>query len=158
MPDCLHRSCFVRNCGNLPQDSPQFLPYDPQLTTFRHSCGYHSVFFVILQDRTSVLNSLFCALFLKLFFAYVASGHSLQRKILCLPQKKNARTAVIQSGRSEIFFFFVHRLPPPYSRPGAPPGTMSKSVDGIHCLRRLGGRGMKKSFAEYPGRLVAVSS
>jgi hypothetical protein len=74
--------------GTLPNDSPQFLPYDPQLTTFRHSCGYHSVFFVILQDRTSVLNSLFCALFPKLFFAYVAPGHSLQRKILCLPRKK----------------------------------------------------------------------
>ena len=39
-----------------------------------------------------------------------------------------------------------------------PPSTMSRSVDGIHCLRRLGSRDMKRSSAEYPGRLAGVSS
>lgn len=107
MPDCLHRSCFVRNRGDLPQDPPQFLPYDPQLTTFRHSWGYHSVFFVILQDRTSVLSILFCAHFRALLFAYVAPCHFRQRKILCLSHKKERPDCIrtIRTFQNFIQFF-----------------------------------------------------
>ena len=62
----------------------------------------------------------------------------------------------VSTSCSLIFVFAGIAVPSPSGLPLQ--STISWSVDGIHCLRRLSGRGMKKSFAEYPGLLVVVSS